>query len=103
METRIFNVYGRINHRQRESFRTSSEFNCDGLHIEVRNSDKTGTNEYTQVVITPISENHRNIESALAGQGSDGIFENSAVGFIKELVNGEEVEIADCNDYNFID
>jgi hypothetical protein len=80
-------VYGAPGHRQRESFNESSKYdfseNGNTRVIEVQNSDITGTNEYSKVIIT------RNTFSEcideLNGQLTDGIFENSAVGKVVEV------------------
>lgn len=84
-------VYGRDGHRQRESFNDSHIYNFsndqDGTRIiEVQNADKTGTHDYTKLIITrdSISDCHDELD----GQISDGIFENSATGRI-EIVKEE--------------
>ena len=83
--TRTWKVYGAEGHRQRESFRKSDTFtNWDGLKFEVLNSDRTGTNEYTVVKITGADADA--LYRALDGQISDGIFENSRVGRIEEVL-----------------
>lgn len=86
--TKIWKVYGRENHRQRESFNASylNDFSNakDGIRIiEVFNSDKTGTNDYTIVIITRNTEEECRRE--FDGQLSDGIFENSHTGKIEEI------------------
>lgn len=54
--TRVYKVYGVEGHRQRESFNKSYKYdfseNGTTRIIEVENSDKTGTNEYSIVRIT---------------------------------------------------
>lgn len=82
MATVSFKVYGKDGHRQRESFRASGDYdfsNGDDIRkITVNNSDRTGTNEYTEVIIT-----RKTIEDCfreMQGQLSDGIFENSKHG-----------------------
>lgn len=88
MTTRTWKVYGDDGHRQRESFNTSykwdfSDDKCGVRIIEVENSDKTGTNDYS---IIRISRNTaEECYSELKGQISDGIFENSRVGEIVEI------------------
>lgn len=54
----------------------------------MRNSDKTGSNEYTEIEI----ERETSVEafSELLGQISDGIFENSRVGRVE--IHIEEME-----------
>lgn len=86
--TRAWKVYGAEGHRQRESFCESYAYDWtngkDVRKIEVENSDKTGTNEYSIVRIT------RNMveecKEELKGQISDGIFENSKVGEVVEVL-----------------
>lgn len=74
-------------HRQRESFNKSCkyDFSENGIIriIEVDNSDKTGTNEYSIIRITRNS--FEECEQELNGQLSDGIFENSRVGEVVEI------------------
>ena len=87
MTTRTWKVYGADGHRQRESFAPSyiNEFTRNGERIvlEVENSDKTGTNEYSVVRIT--RNTAEECEQELWGQISDGVFENSRVGKIEEV------------------
>ena len=70
MITRAWKVNGVLGHRQRESFNKSYKWDFskgDNIRIiEVDNSDKK-------------------CESELKGQITDGIFENSKVGFIEEI------------------
>ena len=87
MVTRTWKVFGVEGHRQRESFNRSYvlDFSRNGVTriIEVDNSDKTGTNQYTVVRITrDIAED---CEKELFGQISDGIFENARVGRYEEV------------------
>ena len=87
MVTKSWKVYGFLGHRQRESFNKSYKWDFsedDNVRIiEVENSDKTGTNDYTIVRIT--RNTAEECEAELNGQISDGIFENSRVGFIEEV------------------
>ena len=87
MVTRAWKVYGAEGHRQRESFCESYKYdgsNGDNVRIvEVENSDKTGTNEYSIVRIT--RNTAEECLQELEGQLSDGIFENSRVGVIEEI------------------
>ena len=85
--TKEYRIYGILGHRQRESFNKSytwdfSEGNNKRI-IEVLNSDKTGTNEYTILRITRNTEEECYAE--LEAQISDGIFENSRVGLYGEF------------------
>lgn len=86
--TRAWKVYGKDGHRQRESFNPSykDDFSTsdDVRILEVENSDKTGTNEYSLVRIT--RNTAEECEEEFDGQLSDGIFENSRVGKIEEIV-----------------
>lgn len=85
--TRAWKVYGREGHRQRESFFKSHIVDCtDGENIriiEVENSDKTGTNEYSIVRIT--RNTAEECEDELEGQITDGIFESSRTGDVVEI------------------
>lgn len=87
MVTKAWKVYGANGHRQRESFSKSYKYDFserdDIRIIEVENSDKTGTNDYTIVRITCNTEEE--CLSELNGQISDGVFENSRTGFIEEI------------------
>lgn len=86
--TRAWKVYGAEGHRQRESFCESYAYDWtegeDVRKIEVENSDKTGTNEYSIIRIT--RNTAEECERELDGQISDGIFENSRVGEVVEIV-----------------
>ena len=88
MVTRSWKVYGAWGHRQRESFFPSYKYDFSddekGIRIiEVENSDKTGTNEYTIVRIT--RNTFDECEMELDGQLTDGIFENSNTGKVEEI------------------
>lgn len=87
MITRAWRIYGAEGHRQRESFCESYKYDLsDGENIrivEVENSDKTGTNDYSVIRIT--RNTSEECQKELEGQLSDGIFENSRVGVIEEL------------------
>ncbi len=86
MTTRTWKVYGAEGHRQRESFRPSDSFrDYNGIAFVVENSDKTGTNEYTIVKVT--AENADACHDALLAQIDDGIFENSKVGRVEEVLS----------------
>lgn len=88
MITRAWKVYGEIGHRQRESFNPSYVYDFSRGDItriiSVHNSDKTGTNEYSLVIIT--RDSAEECERELKGQITDGIFENSKVGKYLEVV-----------------
>ena len=87
MVTRAWKIYGAEGHRQRESFCESYKYDLsDGENIrivEVENSDKTGTNDYSVIRIT--RNTSEECQKELEGQLSDGIFENSRVGVFEEL------------------
>lgn len=80
-------IYGAAGHRQKESFHSSRNYDfSEGENIrkiEVLNSDKTGTNDYTKIIITRNTPEECMAE--LWGQISDGIFENCKVGKIVEV------------------
>lgn len=87
--TKRFRIYGYDGHRQRVSFSPSARYdwseNGKIRIVEMINSDKTGTNEYTELVITaeiPYCE--------LEAQLFDGLFEDSRFGKITEIVDGIE-------------
>ena len=87
MITRTWKVYGAEGHRQRESFNKSYKYDFskenDVRIIEIENSDKTGTNDYSVVKIT--RNTSEECQDELDGQISDGIFENSRVGIVEEI------------------
>lgn len=87
MVTRVFRIYGLSGHRQRESFNKSYKYDfSEGNNtriIAVLNSDKTGTNDYSLLMITRNTADEC-IEE-LNDQICDGIFENSKVGEIVEI------------------
>ena len=77
--TRAWKIYGKDGHRQRESFGESCRLDFtednDIRVLEVLNSDISGTNEYSIVVIT--RNTVEECENTLLSQLDDGIFENS--------------------------
>lgn len=87
MIKRVWKIYGTEGHRQRESFNKSYTWDfSEGDNkriIEVENSDKTGTNEYT--IIRIIRNTSEECQTELYGQLTDGIFENSRVGRVEEM------------------
>lgn len=89
--TRFFRVYGILGHRQRESFSKSYSFtDCKGVSYVVFNSDITGTNDYTELVVSGGS--NEIIDDSLRGQLSDGIFENSNFGDVCEYTTEEYLD-----------
>lgn len=88
MVTRAWRVYGAKGHRQRESFSKSYrwDFSDDMVGtriIEVENSDRTGTNEYSILRIT--RDTAEECVTELDGQLGDGVFENSRIGAVEEI------------------
>lgn len=86
--TKVWLVYGREGHRQRESFCDSYKYDFssdqDGTRIlEVYNSDKTGTNDFTMLSIT--RDTAEDCYNEFWGQLTDGIFENSCTGKVIEI------------------
>lgn len=86
--TRTWKVPGVEGHRQRESFSPSYKYDFSDEKvgtriIEVENSDKTGTNDYSIIRIT--RNTAEECENELWGQLSDGVFENSTTGFVEEI------------------
>ena len=94
--TRAWKIYGKDGHRQRESFGESYrlDFTEDNnvRILEVLNSDVTGTNEYSIVIIT--RNTAEECKSTLFGQLDDGAFENSRTG--KE----EEIPLSELEKFN---
>ena len=86
MVTRAWEVYGYGGHRQRVSFQESCvyDFSRNGKTriLAVHNSDKTGTNDYSLVIIT--RDTAEECEAELEGQLYDGIFENCNFGAVIE-------------------
>lgn len=85
MVTRIYQVFGKDGHRQRESFNRSCAFATFHRNsvITVYNSDITYSNDFSIVVI--MARDAETCEDELDAQLSDGIFENSEVGRVLEL------------------
>ena len=85
--TKAWKIYGISGHRQRESFAPSVFYNWSDIDnvriLEIFNSDKTGTNEFTVLRITRNTAKECNSECF--GQLSDGIFENCRIGRVEEL------------------
>jgi flagellar basal body rod protein FlgG len=94
MTTRKWKVYGEEGHRQRESFFESRKMDfSEGEEIrviEILNSDVTGTNDYSIIKIT--RNTYDECQDELNGQISDGIFENSNVGKIEEVLEKSQTE-----------
>lgn len=85
---KAYRVYGAAGHRQRESFSKSYAFtDCKDIKYAVLNSDVTGTNDFTIVLVE--HETEMGCDSAFNGQLSDGIFENSKCGEVVETIIAE--------------
>lgn len=90
MTTVTYRIHGLEGHRQAESFNPSRVLdfraNAHGYErnvvIEIKNFDKTGTHEYTELIVTAESEEKAHNE--IMAQISDGIFENCRVGKIEK-------------------
>ena len=85
--TRTWKVFGREGHRQRTSFFASVHWDFskgdDVCIIEIDNSDKTGTNDYSVIRIT--RNTAAECEAELEGQLSDGYWENYRYGEVVEI------------------
>lgn len=88
--TKTFRIYGADGHRMKYSFEPSVRYDWsrgDAVRIlEIRCSDKTGTNDYIDVVV---STNTRSPEAELLAQIEDGIFEDMRTGRVYELIGDE--------------
>lgn len=84
---KAWRVYGANGHRQRVSFQESAVYDFSvgdkKRIVEVVNADKTGTHDYTLVIIE--RNTAQECEDEFWGQVSDGIFENARVGEIEEV------------------
>ena len=93
---KVFHVYGVYGHRQRESFYDSYELlnEYNNTMICVNNSDMTGTNDYTEIVI--IAKSEKECDKILDVQLTDGIFENSRTGKVIAIrTESVRIEILD--------
>lgn len=82
---RVYGIYdGHETHRQKLSFAPSKVYDWTERKISVRNSDLTGTNDYTEIEIECDDP-----DTEIAGQITDGIFENVRTGRIEKKI-GEE-------------
>lgn len=105
MITRTWKVNG-FEGRQRASFAPSAKYdwssNGKTRIVEVLNSDKTGTNDYSIIRITRDTADECFLE--LDGQLSDGIFENCRVGAVTEItdkINDLAEELLDFTEETF--
>lgn len=84
--------YDGTQHRLRESFYPSHEYDWsegdDIRRVVVLNSDRTGSNLYSLMVIT--RNTAEECEDELNGQLSDGIFENDRYGSVEEILEAEK-------------
>lgn len=91
---RAWKIYGLDGHRQGESFNESYNYDwTDDSEIRrlwILNSDKTGTNDYTIVIVE--RDTYEDCYDEISGQITDGIFENHFVGKVEEI---------DVNDIQF--
>lgn len=87
MESMLFVIFGADGHRQRESFNKSWSFETERAAVEIFNSDRTGSNLYTLIQIT--AEDFEACRREMEGQITDGVFENSRTGEIKEITDGD--------------
>lgn len=90
MITRVWKIFGKDGHRQRESFDKSRKFyvydfleNGGEIIIEILNSDYTHTNSYSIIKITAGSSDL--CLKHLLEEVSDGVFQNCCVGDIVEI------------------
>lgn len=74
MIQRTWRAYGLAGHRQAASFGRSIDPAYEGgrVHVSIRNADKTGTNEYSEVQIS--AETAEDCEHGLDAQLNDGSF-----------------------------
>ena len=88
--TKTFRIYGADGHRMKYSFEPSVKYDWskgDEVRVlEIRCADKTGTNDYIDVVV---STNTRSPEAELLAQIEDGIFEDMRTGRVYELIGDE--------------
>ena len=93
---KVYHVYGEYGHRQKESFYESYELLNENNNtiICINNSDITGTNDYSEIVI--IAKNEKECDEILDVQLTDGIFENSKTGKVVAVRNEQmNIEILD--------
>lgn len=86
--TRAWKVYGQSGHRQGASFTPSVSWDFssekEGTRLlTVLNSDVTGTNDYSIIMIT--RNTAEECKSEFKGQVSDGYFENYRTGKKEEI------------------
>ena len=90
MITKMYKVYGRDGHRQRASFFASHHYDfrestyARDIIIDILNEDRTGTNEYSLVIISGIDPGI--ITRELYAQICGGFFEDCGVGSIEEVI-----------------
>ena len=93
MFTKAWRVYGLDGHNQPESFSPSYSYDFsepnDTRIVTVQNSDKTGTNLYSIIIIT--RNTAEECDEELNGQLWDGVFEDSNFGIVSEI------SFAECN------
>lgn len=83
MEIMLAKIYGAEGHRQRMSFSKSVKFETDkGSEVIILNSDVTGTNDYSLVIIKADTE--LDCFHEMQAQIDDGYFEDSRVSYDEE-------------------
>lgn len=80
---RTYRIFGEEGHRQAVSFGPSSWCATDKFAMEVRCSDRTGTNEYVDVAV--YGPDIFACDETIEAQVWDGLFENSRVGYYIDL------------------
>lgn len=95
--TRAWKVYGADGHRQRESFHPSESYNWSDENrtriLEVINSDKTGTNQFTIIRITRDSAKECESDGKCYSLISDRCFGRGGENPVL-LIDGERVKLA---------
>lgn len=81
MTTACFKIYGDEGHRQKESFNPSHKIKNVDTDALVLNFDKTGTHEYSTLIVNANSLNE--CYQSMLAIISDGTYENCIVGKIE--------------------
>lgn len=81
---KAYKIFGADGHRQKQSFNKSMAITTfSGHKCVILNADKTGTNEYSILVVE--ADTDAECEELVSGQISDGFFENSRTGKVEEI------------------
>lgn len=81
---KAYKIFGVEGHRQKQSFNESMAITTfSGHKCVILNSDKTGTNDYSILVVE--ADTDAECEELFFGQISDGFFENSRTGKVEEI------------------